>query len=180
MSRRPVAVANRHPRLHLDRRAVARAVRVLDQNSAILAPSGSGLPGAGEISVAFLTDEALAALHSEFLDDPAPTDVITFSFPRPSALEPAGEICISADAALRQAAGRPGGTRAFSAELALYLVHGWLHLAGHDDRTPAARKAMRRAEARALGLLRAAGALPTFAFNRLLKQKVRAVRGTLR
>ena len=42
---------------------------------------------------------------------------------------------------------------AFAAELLLYVVHGWLHLAGYDDLQPARKRLMRRAEARALRLL---------------------------
>ena len=39
----------------------------------------------------------------------------------------AGEICVSADTAATYARTQ---ARDFSAELTLYLVHGWLHLAG--------------------------------------------------
>jgi probable rRNA maturation factor len=114
----------------------------------------------GELSVAFLTDTALARLHGRFLSDPSPTDVITF--PGDPALGTAGEICVCADAAVRVAGSRRD---AFSAELTLYLVHGWLHLAGHDDLRPPLTRAMRRAEARALRLLREAGAMPRFAWK---------------
>ena len=64
--------------------------------------------------------------------------------------------------------------RDLSAELTLYVVHGWLHLAGHDALAPAPRRAMRRAEARALALLRAAGAIPHFTTRPL--PKIRAIR----
>jgi probable rRNA maturation factor len=134
---------------------VARALRVLDDRRASLATGKSCLGRERELSVIFLTDAALSRLHADFLGDPAPTDVITF--PGRPALGTAGEICVSADAPRRQSPHRD-----YSAELTLYLVHGWLHLAGHDDRTPAARRAMRRAEARALRWLRAAAALPRF------------------
>jgi probable rRNA maturation factor len=70
-----------------------------------------------------------------------------------------GELCLSADAARAYAAAH---RRDFSEELTLYIVHGWLHLAGHDDLRPAARKRMRAAENRALRLLRAAGKIPRF------------------
>ena len=59
---------------------------------------------------------------------------------------------------------RQRGRGGLSAELTLYLVHGWLHLAGHDDRAPGPRRAMRRAEAAALEVLRRAAALPRFSF----------------
>jgi probable rRNA maturation factor len=150
---RPVAVQSRHPRLRFRPAAVARALRVLDRHRPQLAAPGSVLENAAEISVVFLTDPELARLHGEFLADPSPTDVITFPGPAPFA---AGEICVSVDAARRRAG------RDFAAELTLYLAHGWLHLAGHDDRRPDRKRRMRRAEARALRALRAAGAMPSF------------------
>jgi probable rRNA maturation factor len=105
----------------------------------------------------FLTDAALARLHGDFLADPTTTDVITFEGDPLAGL--AGEICVSADTA--RAYARKHG-RDFAAELTLYLVHGWLHLAGYDDLLPARKRRMRAAEARALRLLAAAGALPAF------------------
>jgi probable rRNA maturation factor len=153
---RVLAIANRHPRLRFDRRQLARAVAALDARAGRFR---GGCP-AGELSVVFLTDAALARLHADYLGDPAPTDVITFG--GDPALGAAGEICVSADAATRQA---PATGRRRSEELARYVIHGWLHLAGYDDRTPAARQAMRRAEARALAIWRSGGRTPRFAFR---------------
>jgi len=172
VSPRPIAISNRHPRLRLDRRAVARIVHTLDAH----AQKFRGGPPPGELSVVFLPDAALAQLHADFLGDPSVTDVITFE--GASALGTSGEICISADAALRQVGLplvgrplRPSARRqaparhlAFSAELTLYLVHGWLHLAGYDDLVSEKKRAMRRAEARAVELLRRACCLPHFVF----------------
>ena len=149
---RPLGVANRHPRLGAVRGSVEGAIRVLDANAARFR---GGCPP-GELSVAILTDAALARLHAAFLGDPGATDVITFG--GDPACAAAGEICVSADAALRRGRGRAGP----SGELALYIVHGWLHLAGYDDTTAGARRAMRRAEARAMRLLRERRALPRF------------------
>lgn len=157
MTTRPIALANRHPRLRLDRRAVLRAIHTLDAHHATLASTRSGLGNTHELSLVFLTDDALAQLHADFLDDPTPTDVITFE--GDPSFGTAGEICVSADAAAR--AGRKHGND-FSTELTLYLVHGWLHLAGYDDLQPAKKRIMRRAESRALRLLEAASALPRF------------------
>jgi probable rRNA maturation factor len=177
---RPVRIHNGHPRLRLDRRAVIAAIQCLDFHAAEilgrLAPRrrstlDSGLSATpavppGELSLAFLTDSALARLHATFLGDVSTTDVITFAGAPASGLAPtgsglAGEICLSADAA-RAFAAKHG--RDFSEELTLYLVHGWLHLAGHDDLRPANKKRMRTAEARALALLRAGRKIPRFAF----------------
>ncbi len=77
-----------------------------------------------EIEFTIVSDDAIAAVHAEFLDDPTPTDVITFHH---------GEILVSADTAVRQGAdhGQPLNT-----ELALYMIHGLMHLGGWDDHEP--------------------------------------------
>lgn len=157
---RSLSVSNRHPRLRLDRAGVVRVIAELDRSRALFR---GGCP-AGELSVAFMTDTQLAALHAAYLDDPSETDVITFE--GDPSLGVAGEICVSADAAMRQSA-RPSG---FARELTLYLAHGWLHLAGYDDLKPALKRTMRRAEARALARIEGAAGLPRF---QLLKPKER-------
>ena len=167
---RPVSIANHHPRLTFARRAVARVIHTLDAHHAALATNGSVLDNDGELSLVFLTDSALAGLHADFLDDPTITDVITFA--GNPALGTAGEICVSADAALRHVRDlgavdplprlRASDQAAFARELTLYVVHGWLHLAGYDDLVPAKKRVMRRAEARAMALLSRDAALPEF------------------
>lgn len=111
----------------------------------------------GELSVAFLNDADLARLHGQFLDDPSPTDVITF--PGDPDMDFAGEICVSWERASAEAAARGTG---LNHELTLYLVHGWLHLAGLDDRTEDDRAVMRAAEAEVLSRLVADCLLPDF------------------
>ncbi len=105
----------------------------------------------------FLTDPALAQIHADFMDDPTATDVITFEGDNLAGL--AGEICVSADTAAAYA--REHG-RDFATELMLYVVHGWLHLAGYDDLQPRKKRRMRAAEARAMKLLAAHDAIPAF------------------
>ena len=72
----------------------------------------------GELSVAFVDDPCIAQVHADFMDDPTPTDVITF--PADQSMESAGEIIVSVDHARSRAAelGEP-----FSRELSLYLIH---------------------------------------------------------
>jgi probable rRNA maturation factor len=151
---REINIASRHPRLQLDRRAITRAIHLLDT---YFTPPPSGKkksksrPAAvpeGELSLVFLTDAALAQLHDEFLDDPTTTDVITFE--GDPVLGVAGEICVSVDTAAAFAKKSRGD---FATELTLYLVHGWLHLAGYDDLKPEKKRLMRRAEKRAMDLL---------------------------
>jgi probable rRNA maturation factor len=153
---RTVTIANRHPRLRVDRRAIVAAISVLDSHAEKF---GGGCPG-GELSLVFLDDRALAKLHGDFLGDPSTTDVITFEGNPELGL--AGEICVSADTA---AAYAKKHRRNFPTELTLYFVHGWLHLAGYDDLQPTKKRVMRRAEARAMKLLRDAEALPEFSLR---------------
>lgn len=153
LPRRAIAIANRHPRLRLDRRAITHAIHLLDARAGAFQ---GGCP-TGELSLVFLTDAALAKLHADFLDDPTTTDVITFE--GDPILRTAGEVCVSADTA---AAFARRHARDFSDELTLYVIHGWLHLAGYDDLVPAKKRVMRRAEARAMEILRRAKAQPRF------------------
>jgi probable rRNA maturation factor len=147
---RPWAASRRHPRLRFTAASLSRCLQVLQS-------SPGRQPPPGELSLAFLTDDALAALHEKFLADPVPTDVITF--PGDPDAELAGEICVSVDRAAAEATRR---RRPFAQELTLYLVHGWLHLAGLDDLTPAGRRAMRRGERRLLQAIVRARAWPDF------------------
>lgn len=77
-----------------------------------------------EVEVALINDESIARVHGEFLGDPSPTDVITF---------PHGEILVSVETAARQGCEFGKDERG---ETLIYLVHGFMHLAGFDDLTP--------------------------------------------
>ncbi len=179
---RRVDIGNHHPRLRIDRRGLLRALLTLDHEfrytaadmptfaaaarkrarlqtvaSKILPQSTPSALPSGELSIAFLTDAALADLHGRFLADPATTDVITFEgIPD---MDSAGEVCVSVDTAVRYARSRKAD---FSTELLLYVVHGWLHLAGYDDLRPDRKRRMRAAEARAIALIESRIASPLF------------------
>jgi probable rRNA maturation factor len=114
----------------------------------------------GELSIAFVDDATIARVHADFMDDPSPTDVITF--PADPSLESAGEIIVSVDHAETRALEL---NEPFSRELSLYLVHGWLHLAGFDDRNHQDRSKMRAAEQEALDLLEGSGMLPDYSLQ---------------
>ncbi len=95
--------------------------------------SGDGLfalKQAPVVEVAIVTDAVIARVHEDFMDVPGATDVITFEH---------GEIVASAETAVRYAA-EHGHTP--DEELALYIVHGLLHLNGFDDLEPQAKKRM--------------------------------------
>jgi probable rRNA maturation factor len=114
----------------------------------------------GELSIAFLDRAAMCGVHAAFLNDESLTDVITFEGVAEAGV--AGEICVAPDHALEF----KGADRLpFAEELTLYLVHGYLHLAGLDDVDPEDRKQMRVAERRAMASLRDANAIPGFSYQ---------------
>jgi probable rRNA maturation factor len=156
MPGRPLSITNRHPRLRLNRQTLTKAIATLDAHAADFR---GGCPP-GELSIVFLTDDALAQLHADFMDDPTTTDVITFEGDAASGT--AGDICVSVDTASSYARKH---RRDFSTELTLYVVHGWLHLAGYDDLQPAKKRIMRRAESRAMQLLIQNHCLPKFSLS---------------
>jgi probable rRNA maturation factor len=100
---------------------------------------------AAEISIAVVDDARMHALNRQYLQHDYPTDVLSFVLehnPQQHSLD--GEIVVSADYAAREAL-RYGWN--FADELLLYVLHGCLHLVGHDDATPVGQQAMRQAEA---------------------------------
>ena len=111
----------------------------------------------GVLSIAFLNKSAHSKVHGEFLQDFRPTDVITF--PADPDNELVGEICISVDQAIEEAAHRD---LPFEQELSLYLIHGWLHLVGFDDQSEDDRKIMRREEGNALSIVKKDKLWPNF------------------
>ncbi|MGB0373145.1 MAG: rRNA maturation RNase YbeY [Opitutales bacterium] len=103
----------------------------------------------GDLSIAIVDEATICQLHDDFLDDPTPTDVITF--PGDSEADFAGEIAVSYDQALKE---HTKHGNSFKEELFLYLIHGWLHLAGEDDLAEDTRKRMRAAESAVIGWLK--------------------------
>ena len=92
------------------------------------------LTGLREVSVILVSDRRMAELHRRFLQEPGPTDVITFQH---------GEIFISTQTARRQA--RRFGT-SLEHELRLYIAHGLLHLHGFDDKDARSAAEMKRTQ----------------------------------
>jgi len=102
------------------------------------AHEGTPLPRLWEVEVTLVSDATIARVHRDFMDIPGATDVITFDH---------GEIIISTETAQVNAV-QYG--RSLDAELALYVVHGLLHLNGYEDKEPAAAARMHRLQERIL------------------------------
>lgn len=142
------------PNLFYEEDEIEQLIQTLDKAGAFDAP-------AGELSLAFVDKDEISRLHQEFMQDPSPTDVITF--PGDPDFDLAGEICVCPHVASEYAL-KEGLN--FSDELALYVIHGYLHLCGFDDIQDDDRAAMRLAEQQALKIARAHDALPTFELKR--------------
>ena len=137
---REVATVSRRRGFRAPAAAIGRILAALDRQRWAKCPPG-------DLSVAFVGDREIAKVHAEFMDDPSVTDVITFVGDADPVAPFAGEIVINVDQARREG---PAHGQSAKAELLLYLVHGWLHLAGYRDKKPAEAAAMRAAEARCL------------------------------
>ncbi len=87
---------------------------------------------AGAVDILIAGNRRLQELNRRFRKKNAPTDVL--SFPRAAG----GDIAISAEIA-RENAGRYGHSPA--AELKILILHGMLHLAGHDHERDGGRMA---------------------------------------
>lgn len=136
-----VSVVNRQRAVPVDRRWLTNVAR--------RAIEAIGRPCA-EISVVVVDDAGIARLHDRWLGQPDPTDVITFDLAGPGDGPLHGDIAVSGQTACRVARDLGWQTRH---ELAYYVVHGLLHLAGEDDVDPHARRRMRASERRVMAAI---------------------------
>ena len=99
------------------------------------------------VSVAFVGRPAITRLNREYLEHEGPTDVITFGMGRETPSMPAvGDIYICPEVAARNARRHGVPVRE---ELERLVVHGTLHVAGHDhpdDESRTSSKMWRRQE----------------------------------
>jgi probable rRNA maturation factor len=91
-----------------------------------------------ELSVSFVTDDEIADLHRRYMDEEGPTDVLSFPLGEvdEEGVRILGDVVISPSAAERN---NPSDR---SSELRLLLVHGILHLLGHDHQDDRGRASM--------------------------------------
>jgi probable rRNA maturation factor len=97
-----------------------------------------------EVSVALVDNATIEPLNLRHLGHAGPTDVLSFALSEPGEGVLAGELVISAEMAAARAHELQIDP---AAELALYVVHGLLHLCGYDDHTASDVDLIRRREA---------------------------------
>jgi probable rRNA maturation factor len=113
-----------------------------------------GTPGPLELGVVVTNDDEVHSLNRDYLGHDYNTDVISFGMSEggeemavdaPTFVTPAerppylGDIAISYDRAAEQA---PEYGHSTQAEVAMLLIHGLLHLLGHDDTSEPERERM--------------------------------------
>jgi probable rRNA maturation factor len=112
-----------------------------------------GVSGA-ELGVLVTDDEIVRGLNLDYAGDDHATDVLSFSlregeeFVQPDAILRLGEVIVSYPTAERQAA---EAGRTVEDEMEHLLVHGILHLLGHDHAEPDQEAKMRAREEALLG-----------------------------
>lgn len=102
------------------------------------------VPDAMEVSLLFVDSTAIAELNAHHMGKEGPTDVLAFPIDLPGESRP-GEPAILGDVVLCPeiaAAQAPEHGVAPEAEVELLVVHGLLHLLGHDHAEPQERTRM--------------------------------------
>jgi probable rRNA maturation factor len=112
-----------------------------------------------ELSVALVDDEQMRGLNASYRGKDRPTDVLSFSMLEGEGAEHRGrllgDVVIGIETAARQARQR---RRALDDEVARLLIHGTLHLVGHDHVHDDEARVMQAEERRLWGLLKHADA----------------------
>ncbi len=100
-----------------------------------------------ELSIMLVDEATMSAYHEKFMGEPGPTDVLSFPMDELRAPEPdeepplglLGDIVLCPTVTAAQAA---ESNRTPEEEADYLLVHGLLHLLGHDHAEPAEKKVM--------------------------------------
>jgi probable rRNA maturation factor len=129
-----ISIAAPQESVPIDRAAVRAAVRAVLDGEEV---------ADYEVSLAFVDDATIHRLNKQFLQHDEPTDVLTFPLSDAGAKKLSGELVIGAEVARARAAELGHDVQA---ELALYVIHGLLHLCGYNDHEPDDAAAMRQRE----------------------------------
>jgi len=115
-----------------------------------------------ELSVALVDDARMRELNAGYRGRDRPTDVLSFSLVEGEGAEHRGrllgDVVIGIETAARQARRR---RRGLDAEVARLLIHGTLHLLGHDHQRDDQARVMRAEERRLWRVLQDADDVPT-------------------
>jgi probable rRNA maturation factor len=124
---------------------------------AVLAAAGAD----GELTLTFVDDDEIASLNEEHMGKAGPTDVLAFPLdeePTPGIPTLLGDVVICPSVAAGQFAQHAG---TFEDEIGLLVVHGILHVLGHDHAEADEAAVMRRRELELLEAHHWGGPAPT-------------------
>ncbi|MCI0700092.1 MAG: rRNA maturation RNase YbeY, partial [Planctomycetia bacterium] len=96
-----------------------------------------------EVTLAFVDNAHIHRLNKQFLNHDEPTDVLTFPYSDSRAKTLEGEVVIGYEVAKEYATDR---NHDVNLELALYVIHGCLHLCGYSDSDTPGEREMRAKE----------------------------------
>ncbi|MEY3030272.1 MAG: hypothetical protein RL058_635 [Actinomycetota bacterium] len=129
--------------------------------AAVLADRGCG----GELTLTFVDEATIAELNLEHMGVDGPTDVLSFPLDAPAlSVSPGGppsllgDVVVCPAVAERQFADHAGS---LEDEIALLIVHGVLHVLGHDHAEPEEARDMRELEVLLLEQHHWKGPVPT-------------------
>ena len=94
----------------------------------------------GEVTVLLTTDAAIRKLNRRFRGKNKATDVLSFPAEGIGAEKIAGDLAVSVPIALKQAVER---NHSLSTEIKVLILHGLLHLTGHDHEADEGKMARR-------------------------------------
>jgi probable rRNA maturation factor len=115
-----------------DERSVADSVLDVDRWARLAEVASAHEGGVGELTLTFLDRSEMAELNAEHMGKEGATDVLSFPMddvPTPGVPTLLGDIVICPAVAADQFATHAG---TFDDEVALLVVHGVLHILGHD------------------------------------------------
>lgn len=142
-----VVLVNHCRGLRVDRKLLAKVARFVARQHGITV---------GEIELAVFDDADIARIHKQYLGCRAVTDVICFDLAEDEQKHRRRSLGIQASLALGGEVARRQAKihrTSINKELALYTVHGLLHILGYNDDTTKNANHMHRREDELLGKL---------------------------
>lgn len=154
----PAAPLDLDLRFHVRRKSGARPDRATLRKVCAAALAGEGVTGPVILTLSLVDDDEIREINRRHRRIDRPTDVLSFplidetdgfALP-PGAPRELGDVVVSYPRAIAQAE-EYGHT--VKRELAYLVVHGVLHILGHDHEDPAEQAIMRAREEAALGVV---------------------------
>lgn len=145
----PMAEGNHRPRILTDDRQTAPLPTAELEALAAQTLLGEGV-GRAELSLSFVTEDEIAELHERYLHEPGPTDVLSFPLEETDVDEDG--VRILGDVVIAPAVAERNNPDDRDGELRLLVVHGILHLLGHDHQEDAEKTDMWAKQQRYTGI----------------------------